>query len=511
MGFRSEILHVPMTEAAFNYSRNFELIPDTGLIDPSTNFNLHNLGLESRGGTSIFMGANINERIMGGYDFRQSTGTQNMVYAKQNGTVYANDDGTEIATGMSVSNFFHFSQFYNDLFIADGGTTPQIWTGGGVTTPVTPPSDWATSGNPFQIIFHPRGASFRNWAITPNGVYASATNDGSDFSDANVKYIPIYSKGGLVAGIEFGQELFVFSKTETFRIDDSSTNDADWGYKKAIWEGGAAHWRLMVVADNDVYIMTDDLTIYSLQGVFQTGDYRKASVSRPAQIDRYLRENATFQNIENWHCAYDPKLRCIKWFVQVGESNTNTALVQFIDKPTDKMWAYHNNDLHPSGYIASASWTTRKTTSDWRIRTGDYSGNIWELENSARNDNFQAIPSKMKFKPWQFGNPVMHKRFNKGVMRVRSATNITLIIFVWIDNRRIPDVSLTISGSGAVFDVARFDQSYFADDIISQTPFDIKSFGKTMQIQINHDAVNEDFFFSEILVAFKENGVRVYA
>src|SRR6185295_15087332 len=113
MGFRSEILHVPTLESAFNYSRNFELIPDPALIDPSTNYNLHNLGLEKRGGSSIIQSQSVGSRVMGGYDFRQSTGAQNMVYAKQNGIVYANNDSTVVVSGMSVSNFFHFSQFYD--------------------------------------------------------------------------------------------------------------------------------------------------------------------------------------------------------------------------------------------------------------------------------------------------------------------------------------------------------------------------------------------------------------
>lgn len=500
-----------MTDAAFNYSRNFELIPDTGIIEPSTNYNLHNLGVEKRGGTSIIQAQTVSSRVMGGFDFRQSTSNQTMVYAKQNGSVYAGNDSTVIKSGMSTSDFFHFSQFYDDLYISDGGTVPQIWSGSGPTTSVTPSSDWAVSGYPFQIIFHPRGASFRNWAITRQGVYASKDNDGSDFSDANVTFIPVYSKAGLIAAIEFGQELFVFSKNETFRIDDVSFDPTQWGYVKAIWEGGAANWRLIVQADNDVYIMADDLTIYSLQGVFQTGDYRKASVSRPAQIDRYLRENATFSNIENWHCAYDPKLRCIKWFVQVGGSQTNIALVQFIDKAPDKMWAFHNNDTYASGYTSSCSFTVRKSASDWRIRTGAYTGDIWELEGVQRNDNNNPIPSRLKFKPWEFENAVMHKRFNKGVLRIRSSTNITLKIYLWVNNIRLPDIDLSIASSGGIFDTSIFDNAYFSDDSISKTPFDIKSFGEITQIQINHDTINEDFFLAEILIAFKENGIRVYS
>lgn len=510
MGLKANLLHIPMTQSGFSYKRNFELVEDTALIDPSTNFNLHNFGVEKRGGTSILLNAVVPYKVMGGYDFRNSSGTQTMLYAKKNGSVYANNDTVAIATGMSTNNFFNFSQYYDTAYICDGSTTPKKYTSG-VASNVTPASDWSLTGQPFQIIFHPRGASFRNWAITKDGVYGSKSGDGSDFSDAEVKYIPVYSKGGLIGGIEFGQELFVFSKTETFRIDDSDIDPTNWGYKKAIWEGGASHWRLIVLADNDVFIMTDDLNIYSLQGVFMTGDYRKSNLARPAQIDRYLREATNYSNINDWHASYDPKLRCIKWFVQVGGSGVNTALVQFIDRDPERMWAIHDNKTYSSGYNASCSFTYRKEASDWRIRTGDSSGNIWELEQPARSDNGNPIPSVLKFKLWDFKNPAMHKHFPKGIFRIRSSTNMTFTIYITIDNVRLPDIVLSVSSSGGIFDSSTFDNAYFASDSISKTPFEIKSFGQLMQMEVHHDNLNEDFFLAEIILAFKENGVRIYA
>jgi hypothetical protein len=214
--------------------------------------------------------------------------------------------------------------------------------------------------------------------------------------------------------------------------------------------------------------------------------------------------------MENWHASYDPKLRCIKWFVQVGGTNTNTALCQFIDREPDKMWSIHNNTDHPSGYNASCSFTNRSSQSDWRIRTGDFNGNIWELEEANRNDNNLEFPSILKFKPWEFENPLMHKFFPKGVLRIRSSTNLTLTIYIWINNVRIPDITLSASGSGSAFDTAVFDTAIFAADNISKTPFDIKSFGELLQIQVNHNNVNEDFFLSEIIIAFKDLGQRIF-
>jgi hypothetical protein len=511
MGLKVNELRIPGTEAGFDFNRNFELTPDTALIDPSVNFNLHNMGIEKRGGSSILFTPSVTNRVMGGYDFRQTTGNQFQIYAKNNGSVYFNSDSNVIATGMAVSNFFHFSQLADTLYIADGSTTPKMWTGSGSATNVTPASDWAIKGNPFQIIFHPSGANFRNWAITKYAVYASKNNNGSDFADADVTVIPVYSVGGLVAAWEFGQRLFVASKTETFIIDDTNVDPTLWGYEKAIWEGGAAHWRLVTQADNDIYIMAEDLTIYSLNGVFQTGNYRRASLTRPAQIDRYLRENSTFGNIENWHCAYDKKLRCVKWFIQISGSNTNTALVQFIDREPHKIWAIHNNNVYASGYSASYSWSYRKGPSDFRVRTGDYNGNIWELEGSQRNDSNNPYLSVIKWKRWEFNNPLMHKFFPKGILRIRSATNITLTIFISINNIALPMISTTITASGATFDNATFDNSVFAGDLLADSPFDVKSYGKVLQMEIDHNGLNEDFFLSEVIIAYKEQGVRIAA
>jgi hypothetical protein len=509
MGIKADLLHVPMTEASFNFSRNYQLIPDTALIEPSTNYNLHNLGLEQRGGSSKVRAFSVTNRVMGGYDFRQSNGHQYMVYAKNNGSVYRDNDTNVLATGMSTSNFFHFGQYYDDLYISDGASTPKKWDGTTVTT-LTPASDWALNP-PFQMIFHPRGASFRMWAVCSNGVYASSPAAIDDFSDGGVILIPIYSKGGLVGAIEFGQELFVFSRTECFRILDTDADPTNWGYEKAIWTGGVAHWRLIVLADNNVFMLTDDLNIYSLQGVFQTGDYRQASISRPAQIDRYLREQTSYSNIENWHAAYDPKLRCIKWFIQVSGTTNNQALVQFLDKPADKCWAVHNNQDYASGYSASCSFTNRTSVSDWRIRTGDYTGSIWELESPNKYDNLNPYTSILKFKKWEFGNPVMHKHFPKGLIRTRSSTPINFDIYMTVNSYALPTQHLSLNSQSAVFDTAIFDTDTFAAENIGTTPFDIKAYGETLQMEIRHSSITEDFFISEIIIAFKECGERIYA
>lgn len=508
MAIKTDLTRFGLQEAGYNYNRNYELIADTATIEPTRNNNIHNGGLEKRGGTSVILTPSVTSAGRGGFDFRTTTGQQYMIYAKSNGAVYYNNDSTTLATGMSTSNFFHLSQYDDELYICDGASNPRKWTGSGSSSAITPATDWATSGQPFQIIQHSQGANRRNWAITSAGVYASKNNTGDDFADATVKFIPVYSRAGLVAGFEFNGELFVFSKNQVFRIDDTDIDSTNWGYQEASWEGGAAHWRLICKAGNQVYVMTDDAQIYTISAVFTSADYEIASLSRPAYIDRFLRDKAVIANIENWHCCYDKTLRAIKWFVQVGGSSVNTALVYFIDKDPLTAWQIHDNEDYNSGYSAACSFEYRYGVGNWKIRTIDHNGKGWQLEETTRDDDSNPYEGRFKFKPWDFGNPVMWKYFRKAIVRARSASNVTFTVRIWINGIRQTDRTLSISGSGAQFDDAVYNDAVFADDNPSFEPFDIEKYGFTIQMEFINSTAGQDYFVSEIVMPFREEGIR---
>lgn len=507
MGARTELLNLDLKNAAFTYDRNYETLSDTSLVYPTKNINYHEGGISRRGGTTIIVTPSVASRVMGGYDFRTAN-NQYMVYAKANGKVYQTSDSNEIASGMSTSNYFHFSQFDYTLYISDGATIPKKWTGTGSASNVTPATDWAGQGYPFQIIYHPRGANTRNWAITPYAVYASKNNAGDDFADASVKKIQIYSNGGLVGAFEFNGELFVFSHTETFRISDEDPDTDNWGYEKLIYEGGAAHWRLIAAAGNDLYVVGEDSHMFKLSAVFNTGDYEGVSLAKPAYIDRFLRDIASISTTDEWCCSYDRKLRAIKIFVRTTGTAPDTALVYFIDRDPTLAWSVHDNLNFSSGYNASVCWQYRKAIGDWRIRTGDTAGRVWELESTSRDDNGQSYETRFKFKPWEFGNPIMWKFFRKIIARVRSVSNADFTIRVWVNGERKNDVTLTVAGSGSEFDTAEFDSAVFADQRISFEPFDIKHYGFNLQIEVINDTAGQDYIFSQFLIPYKEEGIR---
>lgn len=512
MGYRGQVLAMPLNLSGYQAGRDKELLEMPALVDPSRNCNFHQNGIGKRGGTEWYLAAILANApiIRGGFQLRLPNGNKFIVWATSDGKIYHTNETHLLKTGMSVSNFYHFSYFNGEVFIADGATVPQHWNGIATgTSNVTAPTSWATDGYPFQIVQHSRGANKRNWAITRKGVWASKNNDGADFSDANAIFIPVYAEGGLVAGFDFGGILIVWSNTKTYLIDDSDPNTATWGYQEAIWEGGAAHWRLMCKALNDLYIATEEGLIYSLHGVQATGDYTAVPLTRPAFIDRYIQDNVVLGDIAKFHCAYDRKLRAIKWFVEVGGSpNTNQAIVQFIDRPIEKAWILHDNALARSGYDAACSFEVQVSTGRWETYTGDFGGMIWKLEQALRSDHGAGYVGSTKWKPFDFEKPRVWKHFRRCTLRTAALGNFTLTVRKWIDGIPKPDSIISIAGTGAAFDSAIFDTAVFASDDLFPAKFDVGGYGYKLELEILNSAPGEDFFHSLLTFDVKNEGVR---
>lgn len=511
MGYIGNTAQILMEQAGFTYKRDDKMAFPFALVDGSKNINFTEGGISKRGGTAkIDVGTipGTNPSGRGLYNFRLQNGNTFIVYATSDGIVYHTNYSNTIASGMSTSNFFNFSTFKNECYIADGASNPKYWTGSGTATNVTPATSWATTGYPFQLIPHSRGANARLWGITKGSVWASKNDDGHDFADANVIEIPVYSESGLVGGVDFGGTLIVFSKTKAYIIDDLSTDTSEWGYKEAIWEGGVSHWRLIAKASNNLYLWTDEGLVYTIAGVQATGDYMAASVTRPAYIDRWIRDKVTRGNVENFNVSYDRTLRCLNYFIQVSGTSNNTNLKFFIDRPPEQAWIPHDNTSYASGMRGSASTEVFVSTGLYKIYTQDYVGNIWKHEQTVFSDDSNGYASSIKFRPFDFDNLQMHKHFRSAAIRANATSNFGLSIRVYIDGIRKDDVELDISGTGAVFDTALLDTSVFASDQLVSIPFTLGYYGFQIQFEIFNDTAEEDFFLSEMIVNFKNLGVR---
>ena len=516
MGYTGETFTIDCSKGGLTGNKNIDTIDPNDMLSPSRNINLHENGRGKRGGTAHVLDAAISgtPQIMGLYDFTLVGGTQFIVMGTNGGDVYKDKD-TTIDTGMSTTNFYTFETFEDELFICDGGTKPQTWDGSaaGTSDITSVPTDWTGSNYPQQLIKHGRGVSERLWAVgfagTPQNVYASANGDGNDFSDANTILIQIETGDGfgIVAGTEYNDNLFCFGKRKTYVIDDSDLDTANWGYDAASWEGGVAHWRLLIKTPSDLVAMQEDGEIYSVRAAQEYGDYKAASLTRPSLMHNWIKDNLRLSYMSHFHGVYDPTLRAVKIFcVRNGETTCDTALIYYIDRGVKDGWVIHDNQSSVSGYSACSSAIVRVGTGDFQTYTGGYSGEVWKLDQEDRNDNANAYYGGFRTPNMHMGNPRIRKNFKRGWVLMEPKGSYNLSVTAWVDGEVQTTKTVSMAGEGAALGSFTLGTSLLGGDEVIEDDFVVGVNGKRIQLEIYNSTKDQDFFISSLQIDYKPLG-----
>lgn len=521
MSYQGDTFSVPMNRGGFTNNPNADLI-DPEMMVMARNINIFENGRGKRGGTKHFSSASTRDsQLMGVVDFTLIDGTQHVVTTATEGEIWK-DNTTQLKSGLAASKFSTFAINNDKLYISNGADVPQTWDGSaGSTTDLSAvPTDWTGSNFPTQIVIHGSGNSERGWALgCPSNVhtlYVTPDTAGGDldFTQGTIVTFNIETGDGfgLVGGVEFGDKFIVFGKNQAYIINDSSTTVADWGYVTAQWKGGVAHSRLIVKTPNDVVCMMDDGNIYSVTAVQQFGDYKSASITKPSWIDKWIRDNTDLSKIDQFHGVYDPELRLIRIFVvRSGQTTVDTCLVYNIDRGPEEGWVIHDNQSNASGFDASSSAVVRRSpASDHStyVYTGDYSGNVWELEEVTKNDNSAAYFAGFKTPRLTFNNPRVTKKYHRGWLVTEEKGDYNLFINTWVDGVALTQQTVDLSGAGALWGTMVWGSFTWAGDVLIDQPFDIGTKGKRIQFEIFNSNVDEDFFVSQLLIDHKLLGNR---
>lgn len=522
MGYSGQQFRMPLIDTGFRDDRNTQLLPPTSLLPPSANLNYHENGLSKRGGTAIQV-AGQGHAGQGMFQFFTPT-VQKLVFVS-NGVLYNTNYSNVLFSGFSKTNPISFCQTSKYVFAADGQATPQYWDGAAGTSSnlASTPASWV--GNmPIQMVVHTRagsGAGDRLWAVTPDAVWYSNVNDVLNFNAGSSGSIPIDSIGGLIGAYDLGGQLFAFSRTQTFLVQDIDPNIANWGYTNALWEGGVALWRLISKAMNNLYFMAEDGLIYNLSGVLTTGAYNVAPLNRPTFVDKFIRDNVNLGNIQNFHIAYDRKLRALKFFMQEGGSTNNIALTYFIDKNPQSAWIVHNNTSSASGYNAACSCEVRVSAGNYQVWTIDYSGNVWALEQTSRDDNgnpYSVIintkaqdlgSSGQNYQTGAYGMPRNNKHWLAMALRGDASGTANFTMYPTVEGVALPSQTFSMGGSGSMFNSATFNTSTFATNLLTTAPVNLGFYGRDLQLQLIENEVGVDFFLAEIIYMVKPLGIKV--
>ena len=249
MSYKGDTYRVPLDVGGFTANPNTDIIPPTSIIG-GKNINYHNGGKRKRRGTAKVNSTAVSgsPEITSSIDFILINGTQFQVFATSDGKIYKNPT-TTIKTGLTANKTGNFCIFNNTLYYTNGQDTIQTWDGVAASTSglTNPAADWGAGDQPVQLLVHGKGNSERLVAIgsadQPESAYLSA--NGSDNFVTGVVKINIKKStgdGGIVGGVDFGDNLVLFSKNHSYILTDDSLTTSEWGYTQAQWEGGVLDW-----------------------------------------------------------------------------------------------------------------------------------------------------------------------------------------------------------------------------------------------------------------------------
>lgn len=519
--YRGKTYQIPCDRGGFSHNKNIDAIDPTAMVDGTKNINLHQGARGKRGGTSKYNSTAIvaNADIMGLYNYQKEDGTNYLVAATTDGKTWYSDlagaaSFAAIDTGLATAAYFDFETVDDVLFIAIEGSTPRTWAGTSTSTAMTDiPTDWTGTNFPKQFVRHGYGASEGVWALgfADGTCYRCQDDDYDDFSDDDVTTIKITvgHGAGIVGGFEYGDRLFAVGKQQVFIIDDTDADKTKWGYQAAQWKGGAAHHRLIVKTPNDVVLMAEDGEIFSVVAAENYGDYKQASLTRPAKVDNWIRENIDLSKISQFHAKYDPILRAIKFFmVRKGQTTVDMALTYFVDREPAEAWVPHDNTASASGYSACCSAVVNKTTGTYEVWTGDYDGFVWKLEQSTKNDNSEAFLGKFKTPVMHFGDPRAYKHFHALRIIMQPQGNYNLNIDWWVDDVQQTAGTITQAASGVILGSFTLDTDILGGVTLQDSSMQLGRIGKRIQFAVYNNGASEDFFISQMLIDFKPLGGR---
>jgi len=354
------------------------------------------------------------------------------------------------------------------------------------------------------------------WALAGNTLYGSDLTDREDFraiTATAVEFAIEPSFGYQVTGMyEYGDTLFITSNNKTYILNDTDLDIANWGIEEALFEGGAEHFRIVVRAENTIYAMMDDGNIYNANASLQTKtDYRMTSVTRPAFIDDWIKNNIDLTQIAKFHAVYCPKQRHIKWFmVKTSSSACDVALTFQIDRPIADAWGTpHENPDFASGYNAVSSSQVRIGAGDTQVYTGDGSGFLWTTETATFNDDSNGYEASLQLPQIDGQNARSDKLFQalRVYSSLGSADDINLRWSVdGVTQDPKTGILLVPQGIKVDDDDAIVDSFFVGVDTVANVEIDLGAPGRRLELDIFESTANDDFNISFLIVDFKTLG-----
>lgn len=400
--------------------------------------------------------------------FKLVSGTKSLVALTTDDKVWKMDyggsgpDGTwdditgALSFNVSQDDQADFCVAQDSVVIEDGITTtaPYRWTGTGDAAALTSDADVPSSS---MLEYHVRHLFLAGDSANPSRLYFSELDDITSYVSTDFIRVETDSGDGIIRGLKTGLDgLYIWKDSSIWRL--SGTNRDDFVLERMVQGIGT-------LSDASISVVNDPKSNQQIF-VFVTQNGDVAAYDGGVNVAILSRKiNASFPNAVNFNRVDEVRATSYDFMYLVSVSSSGNAthnriyIFDFI----------HNAWTRFTGMAANTISTFENSNGQALLMFGDYSGyaNQWNVnDTSTYNDPDTTAIDAYWVSGWQ---PFKDAGLNKNLRSVRvwanrEGTSRLLDVEVRKDfGTSGTSTSLSLAGSGAVWDSAIYDTDLYGD------------------------------------------------
>lgn len=385
----------------------------------------------------------------------------------------------DLTTGVNVR--WSFFTLNNIVTAINGNDQPLQWAGTGSATTFA-----TTVTSDFGIEWQRYG--WLHSTVDPRLVYYTTTL--GDPTSAYTSNLNFDMDGEKVIGLsKQGDDMLVGKRSALYRVQYRGTTPLFKIYRVPSKIGPVCHWVMKELPDGRVIFLANDYNFYMVVGdnIIPVGKnirkYIKSGVNSrlPQAVSGLL-----YARSQYW-CSFT--------YTSGATTNDRTVVMDWSRPYQDKFgklqypWFIYS--------IGANAFAEVNISGQDLLYHGDYAGRMHK-DDTGTNDNGSLFISSYKSKFISHGDPTVEKKWSKFAFSYENKGSWNLDIAFVADNNANTQKITTQSMSGgiggqALFDVAIFDVDSFSSESDADVSHDIDRQGKTLQITLGTDGLDESW------------------
>lgn len=402
MSYTGNVVEIPLLPDGLTGSRNAARVRPGQLLTART-ITYEAGTLQKEGGATKYNATAISgaPKVIGGWDWWPTLGTQRMVVITSDGNILKDSGGgtfgTTLKSGLSVGSvvpvfvdggqesgtrdkklFIFTEKNQLQVLAADGATAADIGA--------NKPADWTggATSSPICGVLH----EGRLWGFLNHRAYYSTTGDHEDFTGSGSGSLAVFPGEGerIVRAESFKGAIIVFKFPRgVYVIDTSNATASNWRVTRATGAIGCASPQASCLIDNDILFMDENFNFQLLSMSDEVTNVSGRNLSEVQEMGPFIRDNVALGQTGQVRSIYYAAKREAHFAVAATGATVNSRriIVDFlrIDEEGVFIPRFRWSDL----LTCESLWLKKDSNNIPRPMAGDDAGFVWNLDQTIRS------------------------------------------------------------------------------------------------------------------------------